>query len=339
MVISKIITEDYIYFSIHAEQIINTNYLENNPLGIYEDKLSLSTIVKVKENLEANIEETEIRNVVLDFNFILSCQPNLKSKFVELRSKGFVLVCINILTGIINELGFDAIQNTGNIKNEELDLFEKYYVFEDTSNLATTDINVSEIFQSKFKELLKDHITKYSSPHTSSYVYISHYVDLKKFISYQREFFLFAIYKLAIKIRSEWYKDFADDPVLVCQSMNSSYIVSILSTLLKLDILVLDKIGPINKLYSRLDNVINENRKYIVVSDMVCLGTEVKIVKNLIQFIGGKYLGNVAIIKTQTLKPADIKRKDATIAVFSIKRENNKELKFNISTNLEPLDE
>ncbi|MBS7233060.1 hypothetical protein KHA90_18720 [Flavobacterium psychroterrae] len=100
-------------------------------------------------------------------------------------------------------------------------------------------------------------------------------------------------------------------------------------------LLILDKIGPINKLYSRLDNVINANRKYIVVSDLVCLGTEVKIVKNLIQFVGGKYLGNVSIIKTETLTPQDIKKKDSTLAVFSITKENNRELNFNISTNLE----
>lgn len=335
MVISKIITEDYIYFNLHAEQVVNSNYLENIPSGIYEDKLSLSTILKIKENLDTNTEHSTIKNIIIDFSYILSSQPNLKSKFVELRKYGFIIVCLNISNSLVSELGFDTIQNVLNVKNEEQDFFTKYYVFEEESKLTELEINITEIFQTKFKNLLKDHITKNPNPHTSSYVYISSYVDLKKFISYHRDFSLFAIYKLALKIRAEWYDELEDNPILVCQSMNSSYIVSILSTLLKLDILILDKIGPINKLYSRLDNVINENRKYIVVSDLVCLGTEVKIVKNLIQFMGGKYLGNVSIIKTQTLEPKDIKRNDATLAIFSIKRENNKELNFYISTNLE----
>ena len=117
--------------------------------------------------------------------------------------------------------------------------------------------------------------------------------------------------------------------------MNSAYIVSVLANLLKLDILILDKIGPINKIYNRLDKTISEDRKYIVVSDLVCLGTEVKIVKSLIQFMGGKFLGNVSIIKTETLSKADIKRFDATIAVFSINKSNNKEIGYNIKTDLE----
>lgn len=51
--------------------------------------------------------------------------------------------------------------------------------------------------------------------------------------------------------------------------------------------------------------------------------------------MGGKFLGNVSIIKTETLSKADIKRFDATIAVFSINKSNNKELGYNIKTDLE----
>jgi hypothetical protein len=335
MVVSKIIAEHYIYFNLHAEQVINSNYTENNFSGIDESKLSLSTILKIKKDLDNNIEKSSIKNIILDFKHICFCQPNIKLKFVELKASGFTICCINILSQTISELGFDAIQNAFNLENTEYDFFEKYYLFEEKNELTDLEISVSEIFKTKFKNLLKVHITEYAKPHTSSYVYINSYVDLKKFISYHKDFSLFAIYKLALKIKSEWFDELKENPILVCQSMNSSYVVSILSTLLKLDILILDKIGPINKLYSRLDNVINVNRKYIVVSDMVCLGTEVKIVKNLIQFVGGKYLGNVSLIKTETLTPKDIKKKDSTLAVFSITQENNRELNFSISTNLE----
>lgn len=140
-----------------------------------------------------------------------------------------------------------------------------------------------------------------------------------------------------MKIKNEWGKELDQKPILVCQSMNSAYIVSVLSILLKLDILILDKIGPIHTLYTRMDKSFSENRKYIVVSDLVCLGTEAKIVKNLILFMGGKYLGNVSLVKTETLEKAHIKRTDATKAVFSINRENNRELNYSITTDLLPL--
>ena len=123
------------------------------------------------------------------------------------------------------------------------------------------------------------------------------------------------------------------------QSLTSTFVISILSKLLKLDILVFDKIGPITKLYNKLEKHNFENRKYIVVSDLVCLGTEVKITKNLIEFSGGKYLGNVSIVKIETLTREDLRLEnvDRTIAVFSVTENNNQELNYFIYTNLKAL--
>ena len=143
---------------------------------------------------------------------------------------------------------------------------------------------------------------------------------------------------LALQIRKTWGNELINNPILVCLSMNSSYMVSILSSLLKLDVLIFDKIGPINKLYSKPNKIISNEKQYIIVSDLVCLGTEVKIVKNLIQFIGAKCLGNVSLIKIETLKSKDIEKENVTTAVFSINRKNNKELGYTIFTNLETID-
>ena len=73
----------------------------------------------------------------------------------------------------------------------------------------------------------------------------------------------------------------------------------------------------------------------------MCLGTEVKITKSLIEFSGGKYLGNVSLVKVETLTREDLPldNRDRTISVFSIRESNNQELKYFIYTNLKPLDE
>ena len=106
-----------------------------------------------------------------------------------------------------------------------------------------------------------------------------------------------------------------------------------------LDILIFDKIGPITKLYNKLEKHNFENRKYIVVSDLVCLGTEVKITKSLIEFSGGKYLGNVSLTKIETLTRDDLKLEsvDRTISIFSISNRNNVDLNYYIYTNLKKL--
>ena len=158
-------------------------------------------------------------------------------------------------------------------------------------------------------------------------------IDIKCMISKDKEFFIYAIYQLAIKMNNHWSSlREKDKPTLICQNLNSSYIASILSSFLKLDILILDNLGPINKLYSTLDNKIEENKKYIVVSDVICLGTEIKIAKNLITFLGGKYVGNASIIRIQTLNPID-KTFDDAECVFTITKENNP-FKYQIKTAL-----
>ncbi len=333
MIISKIKTKDFTYFNMHAEEVVTANYIEDLNTGVYTDRLQIVTIQRVLKCLQS---ESIIKNIVLDFKNINACQPNLNKQLFDLKKSGYKILFYNISQSLCEELSLTSISNKKNILSDKIYL--KYYFFEDENDLFTSIlIEPSKLFEKKFKEKIKLYINSLSAPHTSSFVYLTSYVDVKKFISMEREFMLFSLYKLALKVRKEWRVEIDKKPILICQSMNSAYIVSVLSNLLKLDILILDKIGPVNKLYNRPERNISRDRKYIVVSDLVCLGTEVKIVKNIIQFIGGKYLGNVSLIKTETLSKSDIKRVDSTIAVFSINRSNNKELNYNITTDLEPL--
>jgi len=334
MLISRIFTDNFIYFNLHAEEVITSNFIEDNNIGIFGDRLQISTIDRVFGYLKEG--SSEIKNLVFDFKHIKACQPNLNKSIISIKDDGYRILLINIHDDLCKDLAFNSLQNSNNKLVDNI--YVKFFLFEDEADTFTkVDINTALFFESEFRKKIKQFVYPYDKPHTSSLVYLTSYVDTKKFMSFEKEFMLFAIYKLANRIKKEWPSEIKKDPILICQSMNSSYIVSILSTLLKLDILILDKIGPVNKLYNRLDNNISNKRKYIVVSDLVCLGTEVKIVKNLIHFIGGKCLGNVSLIKTETLKKSDIAKDNATIAVFSIKRENNKELNYNITTDLEPL--
>lgn len=333
MIISKIITEEYIYFNLHAEEVITSNFVDDNNRGIFCDRLLIPTIKRIIDNIK---QSKEVINIVFDFNNIIACQENLNKTIIDLKNDGYKILLINISEELCKNLNFNSIRNPKNILADSI--FLRFYLFEDTEDLFTKVIvNPFDLFWNEFQRIIKKYIEPHNKPHTSSFVYLTSFVDMKRFMSYEKEFLLYSLYRLALKIRKRWTLDLKKDPILICQSMNSSYIVSILSTLLKLDILIFDKIGPVNKLYNRLDNNISSKRKYIIVSDLVCLGTEIKITKNLIQFIGGKCLGNVSLIKTETLKKSDIKNENATIAVFSIRKENNKELNYNITTNLEPL--
>lgn len=358
MIISKLNAENFIYYDLHSEEVITSNFIEENNNGVFCDRLQSITLKRVIKDIRTNNNKLQV-NIAFDFKNIEGDQPNINKYFTDLKREGYQIAFLNITEELISKFGFDSISNSKSIKKDIVFFdkgtlsprnktgFKKFYLFENEANdFISTDFNPNNIFYREFLTKLKLYTQEHDEPHTSSYVYLESYINIKKFISEQKSLCIYSIYKLALKILKEWrekgpipfYEENKQNeytpPILVCQSLNSSYIASILSNLLKLDILILDKIGPINRIYNSLNKNIIENRNYIVVSDLVCLGTEVKIVKNIIEFLGGKYLGNVSLIKTETLKKIDIKRKDATIAVFAIDCTNNEELGYYISTNL-----
>lgn len=343
MIISYIENQQFTYFNLHAEEVISSNYLNDDNQGIYIKSLQFETV----NRLLNFINETDFisaNNIVLDFDHIEHLQPNILKKIIEIRELKFKLTFINVSENIIESLSLKNVENERNIINDN-NGYDKFYFFSDLeSTIYNIEIRSDKIFYEDFKNRLKKedaYIVEYNKPHASSFIYLNSFVDLKKFISIERPFIYYALYRLAIKIKAKWQPDLENEPILVGQSLTSTFIVSILSKLLKIDIVIFDKIGPITKLYKKLEKHNFENRKYIVVSDLVCLGTEVKITKSLIEFSGGKYLGNVSLVKVETLSrehlPLD--NRDRTISVFSIRENNNRDLKYFIYTNLKPLNE
>jgi hypothetical protein len=338
MIISLIETPEYSYFNLHAEEVISSNYLNDDNQGIYISSLQFETVNRLFNFIKkSTFKSTE--NIVLDFENIEHLQSNIFDKIIEIRNLNYKLILLNISEKIIKQLSLDAIVNSKNTFNDKKG-YDIYYFFAETrSDLYDVKIKSSIVFSNNFKDRLKNYIDEYKKPHVSSFVYLHSFIDLKKFISFETPFIYYALYRLAIKIRVKWESSLKDEPILVGQSLTSTFIVSVLSKLLKLDILVFDKIGPINKLYDKLEKHNYENKKYIVVSDLVCLGTEVKITKNLIEFSGGKYLGNVSLTKIETLTREDLNLGsiDRTISIFSITNKNNVELNYYIYTNLNKL--
>lgn len=339
MIISCIKKPEYVYFNLHAEEVISSNYLNEDDQGIYIASLQFETVNRLFNFIKDGDFHLQ-NNIVLDFSHLEHLQPNILKKILEIRDLNFKLTFLNVSEQIEESLSLKSIVNGKNTPKVDNSWNTFYYFSDEECEIYNYDIKSEKIFYEEFKNVLKDeYIVEYQKPHASSFVYLHSFIDLKKFISIERPFIYYVLYRLAIKIKDKWQPELINNPILVGQSLTSTYIISILSKLLKLDILVFDKIGPITKLYNKLEKHNFEDRKYIVVSDLVCLGTEVKITKNLIEFSGGKYLGNVSIVKIETLTREDLKLEnvDRTISVFSITENNNQELNYYIYTNLKAL--
>ncbi len=339
MIISKIILDDCLYYHLHAEQTITAAFAEGRDLGILENEVTKVTFEKIIKDYNS-INSKKPRNLILNFEGVEAIQNNLLPKISEIRKLNPNLVFINIKSSLIKELGLDNLFNNSNNQIDGDGNFDDIYVSETLKLEYYKTIN--EIFEKKFLELLIyeyiDDISIDQSFHSSSSIYLHRWININNFISNDKPFFIYAIYQLAIKTYTKWKNLFQIDesykPILVCQNLNSSYISSILSNLLKTDILILDQIGPINKMYSTLDSKIENNKNYLVVSDLVCLGTEVKIAKSLIEFLGGNYLGNISIIRIQTIDPKHEPFRKSE-CVFTVDRSNNEDIGYVIITDLD----
>jgi hypothetical protein len=338
MIISRLELEKYTFFKLHAEQAFEGSFgsflhKEIPQAGIFQNALSKTTI----DNLAQEIRKNKIKSkcVIFDFEGIEYLQVNQNIYFKEkildyLKSKKIQLS--NITNKIINDLGFSHL-----IKNIEAE--QKTIIINDPENQEVT-LTTLQAFNTLFKNKLKDnYLDETTKFHRSSPVYITKYIDIKKFITIDRAFIIYALYNLSFSmIKQKEYRDWnieknEKEIVLFSQNMNSSFIASILSSFLQLDVMLIDHVGPINKIYSNFENRIDRNKKYIVVSDVVCLGTEVKIAKNIIEFSGAEYIGNVSIIRVNTLKNEDLKYTDVD-SIYVIEKDNN-DMGYSIRTALD----
>lgn len=336
MLISLIENEDFIYVNLHAEQTISSSYFGAD-IGIYVSELFDSTLKRLNEGLDS-IQNLENKILYLDFEGIENAGKHLFDDFIEINKKVNCIIFINIKNSVLKQINLNDgyLNNPNNDFVESIDKFNMFYFGTSINSVKT--INSKSIFEEFLLDFIDEFTKKLEKPHLheSSSVYLTSYIDIKKMISQGTEFFMYCLYQLALEIKNLWCTDVNNNPVLVCQNLNGSFISSVLSNFLQLDIVILDHVGPISTVYSTLNNKIEENKKYIIVSDVVCLGTEVKITKNLIAFLGGKVIGNVGIVKLDTIYPEDLQREKITnISVFNINKENNSKLNFKIKTALD----
>lgn len=337
MVVSKITNNNIAYYCLHAEVAYFNS--ENNILdGIAPASAFLpkSVFDLVSRDI---MGDTNSSAFVLDFDGIETAQLNAIeeeiSNLYNVHHKDVILA--NVKESIIEQsksFAFWVAKNKEHLLNKDQTLYAYFSFHEIDCNQLS---NCEEVFNQVIKDKLKKYIKKEKMKHHSSSVYLSAYIDIKQLITLEKPFILYCIYHLAKKIWIKWMDqkkqgsyEYEDKPILICQSLNGSFIASVLSSLLGLDLFIIDSIGPINKLYRSLGATIQSGKKYIVVSDVVCLGTEVKITKNIIEYLGGIYYGNVSIVRV-----ASIKEYDNVASVFYINKNNKKEFDYQIITSLD----
>lgn len=353
--ISKLTKEDKIYVNMHVEQVFNSLFLdssvyalrngnEDNQLveqkGIYQRSLTQNTVKKLKDELINTKEKT----IQIDMNFIDNIKNNVLIEFLKLLKECYqkkkVIDLCNVnptVWGAISAEKYDI-----NIKEKYDPDKKNFFVSILTGNEDVQDIeklreNVKEgalVFEERLQNEIINCKENHDRKSLTSRVKLSIYLNIKEIIK-DYSFFCYCVYKLAIKLIDEklFDKNNIDknmDKDIFVHTMNSSLIGSIIAQLFCVDIILVDHLGPYNKLYiDDLSKTINKKKKYIVVSDVVCMGTELSNAQSILNVFGANYIGCISFVHVVPVQDAD----ENIYSLYSITKDNNV-IDYTITTEL-----
>lgn len=266
------------YISLHMEEVFNDytlEFIENEQGKQYMKckEISLSTI----EKLSALILDINEKELCIDFTNMIGVQNNEWKKLLNIIEKQNI-----------------SISNIEKLENEERqkELF-KY---------CTCRESYLDIFKHYSIKEINEITDKSANYQTQNGVTLTSYINVKKIIEDQKNFFKWCYILSKQIIENDEYKKFenktcSEQPILLCHTLNGSSIATIVAKLLNVDICFINHLGPYSKLSNHyFDENIQQTKNYIIVVDMICLGNEISRAQDIVEFLGGKTCGYVTFI-------------------------------------------
>lgn len=130
----------------------------------------------------------------------------------------------------------------------------------------------------------------------SSNVYVNKYINVKSlFLNYN--YMILVVKGLKELVKTKFKSDLSDS-ILLGVSNNGIILANLLSYELQIPVQSLNRLGPVYCLDKQTDrnNQFNNN-KYILISDVVCMGGEYKMANGIVDILGSKLLGGICVVK------------------------------------------
>lgn len=211
----------------------------------------------------------------------------LDEPFVTLSSKNIVLA------NVISESALDKAVRHGVAQCGGKLLFEyedtKYYCLNGKKNYAVTRRTIQDIIKTYLNTLIKNRCIENKYQYlVSSGVYSNMQINLKK-LFYDTENFPYIIYLLWDQI---YQKKFGG---IIATSKNGVAFASILGGILGCDVLYFN-IGQMFEETYNCSPQIRKGESYIHIYDMICLGSETKVLNALVNAQGGNVVESVGVV-------------------------------------------
>jgi orotate phosphoribosyltransferase len=142
----------------------------------------------------------------------------------------------------------------------------------------------------------------------SSNVYVNKYINVKS-LFLDKKYMMLVIKDLTDLVKRSFKGDMTE-LVLLGVSNNGIILANLLSYELKIPVQSLNRLGPVYCLDKRVDrNNQFSNKKYVLVSDVICMGGEYRMAQGIIDILGSTLLGGVCVVQIREVYRNDGEQK------------------------------
>lgn len=287
-----------------------------SPKGNTYTLLEKSSNKLLKDKLERLIPDPNIELLVVDMDGITPTWEHEDKKstwmlsvfedFVKIESISYVLFanCDEVTANLLREkdfhgsnkvlvLSFDYeteyLKSCKNANKNDVLKKVKEIIFNNNTksdDIVTYKDFIQKLIGKRIKRMLSDNecikdISVFNQ-HVlhSTPVHVNKYVNLKPILE-KHDYFQEACYLLHRHIYNTFH---AYPDYVVVSSRNSMYIASgLLKYFQTVDMIIIDQVSPVTRLsnFSNLDDI-KPKRKYAIIEDFCCMGTEIKTVKSVL---------------------------------------------------------
>lgn len=213
----------------------------------------------------------------------------------------------------------EVVQKLQEDLKEELEEDKNHHLiyFSEEVRKRYFDINFQTIYMMQKKEILLKYVTREITFLQSSGVYSNMSLDYKEMLEFSSDLH-FLIGELSYFLYQIMDKKKIHS--LVAASKNGIVLASIIGQKVGLPVIYHSNIGQkyVRKVLkgktSKKTNLIEEENNYVLIYDVVCLGTEIRILNGIINAFGGNLVGGIGMVCVQESDKYRQKNKDSVLA-------------------------
>lgn len=230
---------------------------------------------------------------IWDFKNVELCDDRMFDELVNEEISNVII--INIEREKIYEQLIKSLEDGG----KKYKSYERRLIFSKKTKYLIDSLDEKEIYREHVQEIVKKNTHEYNGEWeylVSSGVYSNMMVDLKGML-YNHVDTIYIIYSLYNCI-SEWDENF---DYFVATSKNGVALASILCEIFQKDLICFNIGQMFEEIYNRKPKI-EEGKKYVHIFDVICLGSEAKVVNALITAQGGILKKSFGVICLQNLQ-------------------------------------